>query len=193
MRLKMKFSVVYYDIVCYVVAICIFILCFVYFLLIWRVASRGSVRLGSDNQTVELLWTVIPTFVVLVLCRLKVKFITRGLDSYSEQTVKIVGHQWYWRYDYLGGSYDSFVRKDGFQVDKPLRLVYGLPYHFVVTSADVIHSFAVPALKIKMDAIPGRLNHLFFCPSYYGVFVGYCTELCGAGHSYMPITVEVVN
>ena len=189
----MKFSLIYYDMVCYIIAVCIFIMCFVYFMLIWGYFSLGSVKPGSDNQTVELLWTIIPTFLVLILCSLNVKFITGGLDLLSNQTVKIVGHQWYWSYDLEEGSYDSFICKDGFQVDKPLMLTYGVPYHFVLTSADVIHSFSVPALKIKMDAIPGRLNHVYYCPSYVGVFVGYCTELCGVGHSYMPIVVEVVK
>nr|UFQ89140.1 cytochrome c oxidase subunit II [Potamotrygonocestus sp. MZUSP 7996] len=189
----MNFSIIYYDMICYIVAVCIFIICFVYFILVWSSFSGGSVNLGADSQTIELIWTVVPTMIVLVLCSLNVNFITSGLDCFSDKTIKIIGHQWYWSYDYSEGSYDSFMCKDGFQVDKPLRLIYGLPYHFVVTSADVIHSFSVPSLNIKMDAIPGRLNHLFFCPSYIGIFVGYCTELCGAGHSYMPIVVEVVK
>nr|UFQ89056.1 cytochrome c oxidase subunit II [Serendip sp. MZUSP 7987] len=189
----MNFSIIYYDIVCYIVAVCVFILCFVYFMLCWSYFSGGTVNLGSDNQTVELVWTVIPTIIVLVLCSLNVNFITSGLDCLSESTIKIVGHQWYWSYDYADGSYDSFICKDGFQVDKPLRLVYGVPYHLIVTSADVIHSFSVPALNLKVDAIPGRLNHAFLSPTYFGTFLGYCTELCGAGHSYMPIVVEVVK
>nr|UFQ88744.1 cytochrome c oxidase subunit II [Rhinebothrium scobinae]UFQ88756.1 cytochrome c oxidase subunit II [Rhinebothrium scobinae] len=189
----MNVSIVYYDIVCYVIAVCIFILCFVYFLLYWNSFSAGSINFGADNQFIELTWTIIPTLVVLVLCVLNVNFITSGLDCLSSITIKIVGHQWYWSYDYPEGSYDSFVCKDGFQVDKPLRLSYGVPYHLIVTSADVIHSFSVPALNLKMDAIPGRLNHLYFCPSYFGVFTGYCAELCGAGHSYMPIVMEVVK
>nr|UFQ89176.1 cytochrome c oxidase subunit II [Acanthobothrium sp. MZUSP 7998] len=189
----MNFSIIYYDMVCYIIAVCIFIVCFVYFLIVWSTLSGGSVSLGADSQTVELVWTVIPTIIVLVLCSLNVNFITSGLDCLSDKTIKVVGHQWYWSYDTSEGSYDSFMCKDGFQVDKPLRLTYGVPYHLVVTSADVIHSFSVPSLNIKMDAIPGRLNHLFFCPAYFGVFTGYCTELCGAGHSYMPIVVEVVK
>lgn len=189
----MKISLIYYDMVCYIIAVCVFIMCFVYFMLFWSYSSFGSVKLGSDKQTLELLWTVVPTFIVLVLCGLNVKFITGGLDLLSDKTIKVVGHQWYWSYDLEDGSYDSFMCKDGFQVDKPLTLTYGVPYHFVLTSADVIHSFSVPALNIKMDAIPGRLNHVYYCPSYFGVFVGYCTELCGAGHSYMPIVIEVVK
>lgn len=77
-------------------------------------------------------------------------------------------------------------------VDKPLRLFYKVPACLLVTSADVIHSFALPSFKLKVDAVPGRINQVSFCPDRLGVFVGYCRELCGAGHAYMPIVVEVV-
>lgn len=189
----MKLSLLYYDIVCYIVAVCVFILCFVYFMLYWRVFSVGVVKFGSENQMIELCWTIVPTLIVLILCALNVKFIVSDLDCLSRETIKIVGHQWYWSYEYRDGSYDSYVTDDGFSVDKPLRLIYGVPYKLIVTSADVIHSFSVPSLNLKMDAIPGRLNHLFFCPSQYGCFVGYCAELCGVNHSIMPIVVEVVG
>nr|QXU59570.1 cytochrome c oxidase subunit 2 [Haplobothrium globuliforme] len=189
----MNFSIFYYDIVCYVVALCAFIVTFVFFMLYWNSSSGGSVSFGSDNQTVELMWTVIPTGVVLVLCVLNVNFISSGLDSFAENTVKVVGHQWYWSYDYLRGSYDSFMCKDGFQVNFPLVLKYGTPYRLLVTSEDVIHSFAVPSLQLKIDAIPGRVNQVYYTPDRYGVFTGYCSELCGAGHSYMPIVMEVVG
>lgn len=189
----MKLSLLYYDIVCYIIAVCVFILFFVYFILYWNLFSGGIVAISSEKQSVELFWTVIPTFIVLILCALKVKFITSDLDCFSEDTIKIVGHQWYWTYEYKDGQYDSYVTNSGFSVDKPLRLIYGTPYKLVVTSADVIHSFSVPYLNLKMDAIPGRLNHLFFCPSQHGSFIGYCAELCGVNHSVMPIVIEVVE
>nr|YP_009327968.1 cytochrome c oxidase subunit II [Cladotaenia vulturi]APC62889.1 cytochrome c oxidase subunit II [Cladotaenia vulturi] len=190
----MNLSLLYYDIVCYIFAVCVFILCFVYLMLYWNVYSGGgSVNFGSENNIIELLWTVIPTMIVLVLCALNVNFITSDLDCFSSETIKIIGHQWYWSYEYPDGSYDSFISNDCFLVDKPLRLKYGTPYHFVVTSSDVIHSFSVPSLNLKMDAIPGRLNHLFYCPSQHGSFIGYCAELCGVNHSIMPIVIEVVG
>lgn len=189
----MKLSLLYYDIICYTFALCVFLLCFVYLMLYWCISGVGAINVGSENQYIELLWTVIPTIIVLVLCALNVKFIVRDLGCLTEETVKIVGHQWYWRYEFSGKSYDSYVTKGGFSVDKPLRLKYRVPYKLIVTSADVIHSFSVPSLNLKMDAIPGRLNHLFFCPSQHGSFVGYCTELCGVKHSLMPIVIEVVG
>lgn len=189
----MKLYLLYYDIVCYIFAVCVFIICFVYVMLYWKLNSRGSKGFKSEKQIVELVWTIIPTVIVLILCGLNVNFITKNLDTFCKETVKIVGHQWYWRYEMDNCTYDSFVESDGFLVDKPLRLIYGLPYHFIITSADVIHSFHVPSLNLKMDAIPGRLNHLFFCPELYGLFVGYCAELCGVNHRIMPIVIEIVN
>ena len=189
----MKLYLLYYDMVCYIFAVCVFIVVFVYFMLFWKISSGGIIMFESENQVIELIWTIAPTVIVLILCGLNVKFITNNLDAFCEETIKIVGHQWYWRYEKNCGSYDSFICGDKFSVDKPLRLIYGFPYHLVVTSADVIHSFHVPSLNLKMDAIPGRLNHLFFCPELYGSFIGYCAELCGVKHSVMPIVVEVVS
>lgn len=189
----MKLFLLYYDIVCYIFAVCVFIVCFVYFMIFWKLISGGSVMHDSENQIIEFVWTIVPTIVVLILCMLKIRFITKKLDSFSDETIKIIGHQWYWEYESMFGSFNSFVQLDKFVVDKPLRLVRGVSYHFIVTSADVIHSFHLPSLNLKMDAIPGRLNHLFFCPDLYGVYIGYCAELCGVNHSIMPIVVEIVN
>lgn len=79
------------------------------------------------------------------------------------------------------------------RVDKPLYAFYSVPCSLLVTSSDVIHSFSIPDLTIKADAVPGRVNWLLFVPDRLGVFVGYCTELCGAGHAYMPVVLEVLS
>nr|QXU59678.1 cytochrome c oxidase subunit 2 [Cephalochlamys namaquensis] len=189
----MNVSLLYYDIVCYVVALCVFIVVFVFVFLYWNSVSGGSINFGADSQTIELVWTVIPTLIVLVLCSMNVNFLTAGLESWASENIKVVGRQWYWSYDTSEGSFDSFVCKDGFQVDKPLPLHYGVPYRFLVTASDVIHSFAVPSLQIKVDAIPGRINALHFIPDRFGVFIGYCSELCGANHAFMPIIIEVIE
>lgn len=91
------------------------------------------------------------------------------------------------------GGYDSLMGDFLNSVDKPLRLFSSVPYRFIVTSSDVIHSFVLPAFNIKIDAVPGRINQVSFLSDRVGVFVGYCSELCGAGHAYMPIVVEVVR
>lgn len=92
-----------------------------------------------------------------------------------------------------GGYYDSVITDFVGSVDKPLRVIYGTLCKLMVTSADVIHSFVIPDYKIKMDAIPGRITRYLLIPDHCGVFVGYCRELCGAGHAYMPIVMEVVS
>nr|YP_009175578.1 cytochrome c oxidase subunit II [Drepanidotaenia lanceolata]ALH16566.1 cytochrome c oxidase subunit 2 [Drepanidotaenia lanceolata] len=189
----MNLNLLYYEIICYMLGVAIFIISFVYLMLFWNFNSKGSIMFKSENQTLELVWTVFPTFLVLGLCMFNINYISEDLDYATDETVKIVGHQWYWSYETSNGEYDSFVNSNGFLVDKPLRLVRGLSYHLVVTSADVIHSFHVPGLNLKMDAIPGRLNHLFFTPEKYGVYLGYCAELCGVNHGIMPIVIEVVD
>lgn len=92
----------------------------------------------------------------------------------------------------MESGYDSVMTDFVDSVDKPLRVNLYDFYHLIVTSSDVIHCFAVPELKIKIDAIPGRINQGVFYSDRLGVFVGYCRELCGAGHAYMPIVIESV-
>ena len=113
----------------------------------------------------------------------------------GSKTIKVVGRQWYWTYNYDsedGTEYDSVMSDFVIGVDKPIRMVLKDNYRFLVTSSDVIHSFSIPEFNVKLDAIPGRLNFTAFTPEHFGIFIGYCTELCGAGHAYMPIVVEVV-
>nr|YP_009415157.1 cytochrome c oxidase subunit 2 [Atractolytocestus huronensis]ASL24622.1 cytochrome c oxidase subunit 2 [Atractolytocestus huronensis] len=189
----MNISLIYYDVVCYVVALCILISILVLLALAWDILGVGVISFGGDNQVVELCWTIIPTSVVLVLAILNINYISDGLDGLADECVGVVGHQWYWSYGIGSQEFDSISCKDGLIVDKPLRLYLGRAYRFFVTSFDVIHSFALPTLGLKVDAIPGRVNQLFFIPERVGVFTGYCSELCGAGHAYMPVVVEVLH
>ena len=120
-------------------------------------------------------------------------------------TVKVVGHQWYWSYEYgdFGNvSYDSFIRptrnlEEGdlrlLEVDRRLILPIETHIRVIVTSADVIHSFAIPALGIKVDAVPGRLNQVGIYIQRSGIYRGMCSELCGVNHAYMPIVIEAVD
>lgn len=113
-----------------------------------------------------------------------------------DKVVKIIGSQWYWSYDNVltgDGVYDSVMLDFTDSVDKPLRLSMFITYTLLITASDVIHSFAIPNFNLKVDAIPGRINQAYLCPDRLGVFVGYCSELCGAGHAYMPIVLEIVK
>ena len=116
-----------------------------------------------------------------------------------EVTVKVIGHQWYWSYelgDFGGFSFDSYIDwEDGvrlLEVDKRLVLPIQTSVRLIVTGADVIHSWAVPELGVKIDGCPGRLNQVGLEIARPGVFRGMCSELCGVNHAYMPIVVEGV-
>lgn len=113
-------------------------------------------------------------------------------------TCKAVGHQWYWRYEVgdAGVEFDSYMVGGGvrlLEVDKRLVVPFGVPVRMLVTRADVIHSWAVPELGVKVDAVPGRLNQVGLVVSRPGVYRGMCSELCGVNHAYMPIVVEAVG
>lgn len=152
------------------------------------------IMLPNESPFLEFIWTLIPTLMVVILCFFKLNYLIYNRVQVMKEPIKIVGHQWYWTYELLDGRvYDSFMTDFVKGVNKPLRLERNISYILLITSDDVIHSFSVPDLGLKMDAIPGRINSVIGRFDRFGVFVGYCTELCGAGHRYMPIVVEVVE
>nr|YP_009414352.1 cytochrome c oxidase subunit II [Dactylogyrus lamellatus]ALP29092.1 cytochrome c oxidase subunit II [Dactylogyrus lamellatus] len=188
------YSILYFDIVSYAVGLCVFITTVVIVglaLLVWFVG--GVMEVKSESSFLELVWTIVPTFWVLALCILNVSIVVNDVEGVVGSTIKIIGRQWYWSYIAHGAEYDSYMTQLVNNVDKPLQFIYGVPTRLLMTASDVIHSFSVPDLGIKTDAIPGRVNQFVYTPDRVGSFVGYCSELCGTGHSYMPIVVEVVQ
>lgn len=187
-------KVLYMDLVYFIICICSFIPVWVFLLLGYQLGCGEVCMHAKERGELEFFWTVIPTVTVAVMCLLNVQCMSLDYLDVPNTIVKIVGRQWYWCYDVQGseGEYDSVMGDFVTRVDKPLRLSLYRFHRLIVTSADVIHSFSVPRFNIKLDAIPGRINHVLYCPDRLGVFVGYCTELCGAGHAYMPIVIETV-
>jgi len=123
----------------------------------------------------------------------------------ADITIKATGHQWYWEYEYPdqgGFTYDSVMLTEAetakrgtprlLDVDNRLVVPVGATVKILTTAADVIHSFAMPAFYVKMDAVPGRINETWFKVDKPGVYFGQCSELCGSRHAYMPIAVEVL-
>ena len=169
----------------------------------------------SHNTAIEVIWTLVP---VLVLVAIAVPSIRLLRHQYSpppaDLTIKVIGNQWYWTYEYPDnggfeivsnvlkecddptlGSARCRTDADGpplLAVDERIVIPAGKVVKFMVTSADVIHAFAVPAFWAKIDANPGRLNETWAKVDRPGVYFGQCSELCGARHGYMPIAVEVV-
>nr|QHH25560.1 cytochrome c oxidase subunit II [Leucauge celebesiana] len=156
----------------------------------------------SEGQELEFIWTILPALFLLLIAFPSIRLLYLMEEyEYSELSIKVLGHQWYWSYEYsdLGfKSYDSYMVKDEDQlfrllnVDNCLLIPHNTDIRMIVSSLDVIHSWAVPSLGVKVDAIPGRLNQLSFMVNRVGTFVGQCSEICGANHSFMPILISVI-
>nr|NP_008239.1 cytochrome c oxidase subunit II [Lumbricus terrestris]Q37545.1 RecName: Full=Cytochrome c oxidase subunit 2; AltName: Full=Cytochrome c oxidase polypeptide II [Lumbricus terrestris]AAC46865.1 cytochrome oxidase subunit II [Lumbricus terrestris]prf//2122275B cytochrome oxidase:SUBUNIT=II [Lumbricus terrestris] len=163
-------------------------------------------RYIMEAQTVETIWTILPALILLVLAlpSLRILYITDEVSQPSI-TVKTIGHQWYWSYEYtdfLNVEMDSYMLPTSdllpgdyrlLEVDNRMVVPMQLEIRMLITAADVIHSWTVPALGVKVDAVPGRLNQIGFTTTQPGVFYGQCSEICGANHSFMPIAVEAIN
>nr|YP_002265603.1 cytochrome c oxidase subunit II [Trachypachus holmbergi]ACF35136.1 cytochrome c oxidase subunit II [Trachypachus holmbergi] len=158
-----------------------------------------------ENQMIEVIWTILPaiTLVFIALPSLRLLYL---LDEISNPliTLKSIGHQWYWSYEYSDFKkleFDSYMiptnelEMNGFRlldVDNHVVLPFNSQIRVLVTATDVIHSWTVPALGVKIDATPGRLNQTSFFMNRSGLFYGQCSEICGSNHSFMPIVIESV-
>lgn len=163
------------------------------------------------GQTIEIIWTILPAVVLLVIAFPSFILLYLCDEVISPaMTIKAIGLQWYWKYEYSDFindngetiEFESYVIPEDLLEDGQLRLldtdtsvVCPVDTHirFVVSAADVIHDFSIPSLGIKIDACPGRLNQVSALIQREGVFYGNCLELCGVGHSAMPIKIEVVS
>lgn len=159
----------------------------------------------THHTMLEIMWTTIPALIVLLIAVPSVKLIyefDRSVDS--DITLKVTGHQWYWSYEYEGSdiAFDSRMipgedLKAGdlrnLDVDNRVVLPVGKIVKFHITSADVIHAFAVPAFGIQKNAIPGRINETWVQLTKEGVYYGQCWAICGVNHGFMPIVIEVVS
>lgn len=171
--------------------------------------SRYHLPNLSHNNILEFIWTIIPAGILWTIGIPSLKFLYM-IDQIleAEITIKAIGNQWYWSYEYENSNenqnliFDSFLIGENdlnlgelrqLTVDNYLILPTHTNIRMLVTSNDVIHSFAVPSLGIKCDAIPGRLNSFAFNINRKGIFYGQCSELCGVLHGFMPIGIKAVN
>ncbi len=161
----------------------------------------------THNTTIEVLWTVIPVVILVVIAVPSFKLLYKSdVIPKVDMTIKATGHQWYWNYEYVDHgnfSFDANMIADEDLKEGQLRLLETdnrvvIPSNSVVriqvTAADVLHAWTIPAFGQKIDAVPGRLNEIWIGPvKNEGVYYGQCSELCGIRHSFMPIAVEVVS
>nr|YP_010627150.1 cytochrome c oxidase subunit II [Mecodina praecipua]WBK26841.1 cytochrome c oxidase subunit 2 [Mecodina praecipua] len=163
-------------------------------------------RFLLEGQMIELIWTILPaiTLIFIALPSLRLLYLLDELNN-PLITLKSIGHQWYWSYEYSDFDnieFDSYMipsnelQPNSFRlldVDNRIILPMNNQIRILVTATDVIHSWTVPSLGIKVDANPGRLNQTNFFINRPGIFYGQCSEICGANHSFMPIVIESIS
>nr|YP_086816.1 cytochrome c oxidase subunit II [Trialeurodes vaporariorum]AAU14222.1 cytochrome oxidase subunit II [Trialeurodes vaporariorum] len=177
------------------------VLVFVIYMLVFLTFGSLVNRFLLDNQFLEFLWTVFPVLIIFMLAFPSIRILYL-MDEMKNPTLtfKALGHQWFWSYEYSDFKlfeFDSYMILGGMvrllEVDNSLVIPLGLKIRLLISSFDVLHSWTVPSLGVKVDAVPGRLNQLNFTLNRLGVFYGQCSEICGVNHSFMPIAVEGVS
>ncbi|MGI9481933.1 MAG: cytochrome c oxidase subunit II [Hyphomicrobiales bacterium] len=166
----------------------------------------------THNTFIEILWTVVPILILLVIAvpSFRLLYFQRDFPQ-IDMTIKAIGNQWYWSYEYPDNgdiSFDS-IMLEGEELEERRKVDPGAPrllavdnevivpagktVRVIVTASDVLHNFAMPSFGNKMDAVPGRLNETWFKVDREGVYYGQCSELCGIKHAFMPIAIRVVS
>lgn len=156
-----------------------------------------------EGQEIETIWTIFPAIILIFIAlpSLRLLYLLDEIKTPS-LTVKTIGHQWYWSYEYSDFTdleFDSYIISDPtpdqfrlLEVDNRTVVPTNSQIRILVRALDVIHSWAIPALGVKADAVPGRLNQVSFSISHPGIWFGQCSEICGANHSFIPIVIEAI-
>nr|WGT88940.1 cytochrome c oxidase subunit II [Sclomina erinacea]WGT88979.1 cytochrome c oxidase subunit II [Sclomina erinacea] len=176
------------------------------YMMMTMVTSKLSDRFLLEENTIETVWTIMPAITLIFIALPSIRILYMMDECVSPMmTIKTIGHQWYWSYEYsdfLNMEFDSYMiptkelESDGFRlldVDNRVILPMDTQIRILVTSADVIHSWTIPSIGVKVDGTPGRLNQSSFLLNRPGLMFGQCSEICGANHSFMPIVLESIE
>ncbi|MZR23495.1 cytochrome c oxidase subunit II [Sneathiella chungangensis] len=199
---------VFHDMLLWIIsAISLFVLALLIFVILrFNRRANPTPSKTSHNTLIEIVWTVVPIMILIVIMIPSLKLLYYG-DRIEEpdMTLKAIGYQWYWGYEYMdeeGLAFDAVMLEKDELKDGQLRLLTTdnaivLPVEtnirVLVTAEDVLHSWAMPSLGVKMDAVPGRLNETWMRIDKEGMYYGQCSELCGARHGFMPIMIKAVS
>jgi len=182
---------------------------FMFYVMYAHRKSRGAVAENfHENLTVELLWTIVPTIILIVMAVPATTALMKVYDTQNPDIdIKVTGYQWKWQYEYIGEDvkfmselstpldevYGRAPKGEHYlrEVTQPLVIPVGKKVRFLITGNDVIHSWWVPDFGVKRDAVPGLFTSAWAPTDKPGIYVGECTELCGMGHAFMPVVVEV--
>jgi len=192
-----------------IVAVCLFVLALLVWIVVkYRAGANAVPSKVHHNTLLEVAWTLIPVIILVFIAvpSFRLLYFEAAIPT-PDVTIKAIGKQWFWSYEYPGSAagftYDSLGLSDAdaakagkprlLGTDNPIYVPVNKVIEVETVGADVIHSWAMPQMGVKMDAVPGRINHTWFKPTQTGVFYGQCSELCGARHAYMPIELHVVS
>ena len=192
-----------------IIAVCLFVLALLVWIVIkYRAGANPVPSKVHHNTLLEVAWTLIPVIILVFIAvpSFRLLYFEAALPK-PDVTIKAIGKQWFWTYEYPGAqagfTYDSLGLSDAdaakagkprlLGVDNPIYVPVNKVIQIDTAGADVIHSWAMPQMGVKMDAVPGRINQTWFKATQTGVFYGQCSELCGARHAYMPIEMHVVS
>jgi len=194
----------------YLVLIVFAVMWIIFAILYIFVGNPFSLKYLTHVTTLEIIWTITPAFVLIAIAFPSFQLLYL-MDEVIDPaiTLKAVGHQWYWSYEYSDyvNQNGAFINFDSYmvptddlnsgdlrllEVDHPIVLPINTHIRFIITAADVLHSWAVPSLGIKIDAVPGRLNQTSALINREGTFYGQCSEICGVQHGFMPIVIQAV-
>jgi cytochrome c oxidase subunit II len=200
-----------------IVAISLFVLILLVIVVVrFRRAANPTPSRTSHNTFIEVVWTLVPVLILIAIAVPSIRLLAAQFKPAPKDavTLKAIGNQWYWTYEYpdhgdikltanmlkeqsqVGAGERYRTDADGprlLATDQRVVLPYGVPIRLQTTAQDVIHSWAMPAFWIKLDAVPGKINETSFIIEKPGVYFGQCSELCGARHAFMPIAVEAVS
>nr|QNV11886.1 cytochrome c oxidase subunit II [Mutilla europaea] len=180
--------------------IMVMITIFIIYVIIYLLSNKLLNKSMMNNNILELMWTIIPMIMLIGMATPSLKLLYLMEDSETPYiSVKTMGHQWYWSYEYsdFNKSFNSFMYYSdtnnfrSLDVDTRMILPYNITSRIICSSSDVIHSWTIPSMGLKTDAIPGRMNQLLIKPILMGMFFGQCSEICGMNHSFMPIVLEI--
>nr|UZZ43664.1 cytochrome c oxidase subunit II [Micrasema sp. XG-2021] len=190
----------------FIMIILILIIMMISYFMINLFSNKLTNRFLMEEQSIELIWTLLPSIILIFIALPSLKLLYL-LDENNKPTltIKTMGHQWYWSYEYSDFkkiSFDSFMLPKNsnqlnlfrlLEVDNQMVIPMKTQIRMLITATDVIHSWTIPSLSVKADATPGRLNQINFFINRPGTFFGQCSEICGTNHSFMPIMIESIS
>jgi cytochrome c oxidase subunit 2 len=175
---------------------------------VWRFSEKRNPTPSktTHNTLIEVIWTVVPVIILVIIAvpSFKLIYYADQIED-ADMTLKAIGRQWYWSYEYPDHgnfTFDSYMVAEGdleagqprlLQTDTAVVLPVDTRIRLLVTASDVLHAFAMPSMGLKLDAVPGRVNETWVQINEEGTYYGQCSEICGTGHAYMPIMIKAVS